>query len=371
MVIGNVHRNNNNSMKKEADIKQMLVQLQAQEGASFHIEEDAILLEYQKINANRSGIAIKVLTIFGGLLASLAFMGFLFIAEVYDSGLAMLTMGLAFIAGAIWLSKAYDKLIIDTTAVSLFVIGLFEFTFGVGSLHANENMICILLIIVAIATLVIVQNYILAFIAVLLINGSVITLILENSHNLLQMYIAVALITLTLLMLHEASLITVSKKISRLYNPIRLALILSLLAAWITLVGNFGWNPSSIHFNLVSSIPAIAAIFYTLPRIIRLLNIQPVAIRVGVYLITALLLAPTIYAPAIAGTLLLTLLSFWVNYKTGFALGIIALIYFICQYYYDLRFTLLTKSLLMMASGILFLLFYLLTHKKLNQHEKI
>lgn len=358
-------------MKKEADIKQMLTHLQAQGGASFHIEEDAVLLEYQKINANRSGIAIKVLTILGGLLASLAFLGFLFIAEIYDSTPAMLTLGLAFITGAIWLSKAYDKLIIDTTAVSLYSIGLVLLPFGLGKSYVNENMVCMLLIIVAIATLVIIQNYILAFIAVLVLNGSVITLILENNHNLLQIYIAVGLVILTLLMLHEASLITVSKKISRLYNPVRLALMLSLLAAWITLVGNFGWIPSSIHFNLVSSIPAIAAIFYTLPRIIRLLNIQPVATRIGVYLITALLLAPTIYAPAIAGTLLLTLLSFWVNYKTGFALGIIALIYFICQYYYDLRFTLLTKSLLMMASGVLFLLFYLLTHKKLNQHEKI
>lgn len=358
-------------MKKEEDIKQMLAHLQAQEGTSLHIEEDAILLEYQKINANRSGIAIKALTIFGGLLASLAFLGFLFIAQLFDSGAAMLTLGLAFTIGAIWLSKAYDKLIIDTTAVSLYSIGLFMMTFGLGSLQANENTICILLIIIAIASLAIVQNYILSFIGVLVVNGAIIFLIVDNNFNLLHIYIALAVIILTLLVFNEANLITAGKKISRLYNPVRLALIVSLLAAWMFLIGNFGRFALSIHFNLVSSLAAIAAIFYLLPRIIRLLDIQPAAARVGVYLITALLLAPTVYAPAISGALLLTLLSFLVNYKTGFALGIIALVYFICQYYYDLQFTLLTKSLLMMASGALFLLFYLLTHKKLNQHEKI
>lgn len=358
-------------MKKEAGIKEMLAQLQTKEGPAFKIEEEAILLEYQKINANRSGIAIKVLTIFGGFLASLAFIGFLFIADLYDSGGAMLTLGLAFISGAIWLSKAYDKLIIDTAAVSLFGIGLFVFIFGLVQLEMHDNLVCILLILIATTTLAIVQNYILAFIAILLVNGSIMALILLNHHyNLLHIYIAVMLISLTLLMLDEAGLITKGKKMSRLYNPVRMGCLISLLAAYL-LISNLGWFPISLHFNLVSSIAAIAAIFYTLPRIISLLRIQPARARVGVYLVTALLLAPTVYAPAIPGALLITLLSFWVNYKTGLTLGIIALVYFISQYYYDLQFTLLTKSILLLSSGILFILFYLLTHKKLNQHEKI
>ena len=46
-------------------------------------------------------------------------------------------------------------------------------------------------------------------------------------------------------------------------------------------------------------------------------------------------------------------------------------IYFISQYYYDLNFTLLTKSILLFSSGVLFLLLYLFTHKNLTQNEKI
>ena len=61
----------------------------------------------------------------------------------------------------------------------------------------------------------------------------------------------------------------------------------------------------------------------------------------------------------------------WVNYKTGLVIGIISFIYFISQYYYDLNFTLLTKSIILFSSGIVFILFYLFTNKKLNTNEKI
>lgn len=358
-------------MKQEQDIKEILAQLQAQEGPEFKADEAAIVLEYQKINANRSGIAIKVLTILGGLLASLAFIGFLFIADLMDSAAAMLTLAVVFIIGAIWLSKTYDKLILDTTAVSLFGIGLIVLSFGLERLRVHDNIVCIILLLIAMIVLAIIHNYVLAFIAVLVINGSLLTLILNNNASiLLHIYLAATVIALTLFMLKEAGLITAGKKISRLYNPTRLGLMMTILATY-TMIAPRGWFTHAVHFNLVSSIAAIAAIFYTLPHIISLLDIQPPATRVGVYLITALLLAPTLYAPAIPGALLLTLLSFYVHYKTGFALGIIALVYFIGQYYYDLQFTLLTKSILMMATGLLFILFYLLTHKKLNQHEKI
>ena len=47
-------------------------------------------------------------------------------------------------------------------------------------------------------------------------------------------------------------------------------------------------------------------------------------------------------------------------------LAIIALIYFVSRYYYDLNLTLLTKSIVMMVSGVLFLIAFALLRKKLN-----
>jgi len=80
---------------------------------------------------------------------------------------------------------------------------------------------------------------------------------------------------------------------------------------------------------------------------------------------------PTAFSPVILGILLIILLSFLVNYKLGLSVGILTFIYFICQYYYDLNYTLLTKSILLFSSGILFLIFYIFIHKYLGSNEKI
>jgi uncharacterized membrane protein len=358
-------------MKKEHEINALLEQLQAQEGAELAIDNEAVLAEYQKIEAGRSGIAIKVLTIFGGLLATLAFLAFLMIAGLYNSNAGMTIIGIIFIAGAIFISKQFDILIFDSIAVTAFASGLFLLAMGIEGGINNEDLVCFLFIGIGIATLAIVQNYILAFLAVLTINGALICwILLNNNYNLLHIYIAIATIGLTTFMLQEANIITAGKKLSRLYNPIQLGLLFSVLAAY-AFVSTAGILKFSLHFNLVSSIVAIGAILYLLPRLLQMFNIQRPDTKVLIYLAVTLVLMPTLYAPAIAGALLITLLCFWVNYKTGLVIGIVALVYFICRYYYDLQLTLLVKSILLFASGVLFLLFYLLTHKKLESHEKI
>ncbi len=78
-----------------------------------------------------------------------------------------------------------------------------------------------------------------------------------------------------------------------------------------------------------------------------------------IYILSVLLLTSTLLSPAISGAFLIILVSVLVHYKTGLAIGILAFIYFIIQYYYDLNFTLLTKSILLMSSGVVFLAFYI------------
>jgi uncharacterized membrane protein len=101
------------------------------------------------------------------------------------------------------------------------------------------------------------------------------------------------------------------------------------------------------------------------------LNITKTQHKTVIYIFTVLSLLPTALAPAILGAILIMLLSFSVNYKTGLVVGVIAFIYFVSQYYYDLNFTLLTKSILLFSSGVFFVALYLFTHKKLTTNEKI
>jgi uncharacterized membrane protein len=93
--------------------------------------------------------------------------------------------------------------------------------------------------------------------------------------------------------------------------------------------------------------------------------------KTTIYALSFVLLLSTAMSPAIAGALLIILLAFMVNHKTGFAVGIISFIYFVSQFYYDLGYTLLLKSILMFSTGVLFMLIYLFTYKKLHANEKI
>lgn len=357
-------------MKNKEDIKALLDYFQNTEDNPLKFDENAIISAYQKDNDNPS-LAIKILSVFGGLLASLAFLGFFFIAGLYDSDVALLIFGGIFILGTIWINKEYDKIIIDTVSISFFVVGFILIGFGCGQLKINEDIISIIFIIIALSSLSITQNYILSFVSVLIFSGSVLTLIISNdSYDLIHIYVSVFALAMTYIFLKEAKIITTNKALSKLYDPVKIGLIFSFLSG-LFFLGKKGILPVSPDYIWLSSVVIILVIVYLTSTLFNVLNITKTRHKIGVYIFTVLALLPTALSPAISGAILIILLSFKVNYKTGLAIGIISFIYFISQYYYDLNFTLLTKSILLFSTGVLFIALYLLTHKKLTKNEKI
>ena len=357
-------------MRNKDDIKKLLDYFQNTEDKSLQFDEEAIISAYQKDNGNQS-LAIKTLSVFGGILGGLAFLGFLFITGLYNSEIGLLVFGGAFIAGSIWINKKYDKIIIDTVSVSFFIIGFILLGFGCAQLKIDENIICMIFIIIALGSLGIAQNYILSFISVLIINGSILMLIISNKgYDFIHIYASVFALTMTYFFLKEATIITSSKALSKLYNPVRAGLILSFLSGLIFL-GKKGILPVSPNYIWLSSVIIISVIIYLISVLFDVLNITETRHKIGIYIFTVLALLPTALSPAISGAILIILLSFLINYKIGLVLGIISFIYFISQYYYDLNFTLLTKSILLFSTGVLFIALYLFTYKKLTANEKV
>jgi uncharacterized membrane protein len=358
-------------MSNKENIQEILDYLQTTEEEILNFDNEAIVAEYQENDGTQS-LAIKILSVFGGILASLAFLGFLFIAGLYDSKAGLLIVGAFFTASAIYMGKKNDKkIILDTIIVSFFIIGFLLLGFAFATMNMNENIICVLFIVIAFLSIIIAQNYILSFISTLIISGSILSLILlNNSYELVHIYITAFVAIIACFFLKEAKIITTNNVLSKLYNPIRTGLTFSFLAG-LVFVGKKGLLPISTGYNWLSSIVTISAIIYLSSNLFKFLNINKIQHKVGIYIFTVLALLPTAFSPAIPGTILLILLSFYVNYKTGLVLGIAAFIYFISQYYYDLNLTLLTKSILLFSSGVLFIVLYLFIHKNLTRNEKI
>lgn len=357
-------------MRNKDNIQHLLEHLQTTEEKELQYNEEAIVAAYQK-NSYHQSLTIKILSVSGGILASFAFLGFLFIAGLYNSSAGQLILGAICIAGAIVINRKYDKMLMDTLSVSSFIIGFILLGFGLGKLHVSGSTISVVFILIAIFTLCVVQSYMLSFLSVLVMNGSILTLIILNkAYDLTHIYVAALALLVTYLFLKEAKIITAGKALSRLYDPVKTGMILSFLAGLICL-GKRGILPVSPGYIWLSSVIIIATIIYWEFTLFRVLNITKTSQKVIICIFTVLTLLPTVLSPAIPGALLIILLSFLVNYKTGLVLGIMAFIYFISQYYYDLTFTLLTKSILLFSSGVFFTALYLFTHKKLAANEKI
>lgn len=341
------------------------------EGESFEYNKKEIEKEYDDSQKEKSSIAIKILSVLGGFLATLAFLGFLFIAGLYDSEGGIVITGFIFIGAATWLNTAYKKLIVDTLSVSAYVIGLCLIAFGLSALGAGDGAICVIFMIIALLTIGITKNYILSFISVLCINGCLIYLIFDNDlYGLIHVYDAILLVLLTYVFLKEAKLLAAKRFPTNLYNPIRIGLLFSLITG-LMFVGQRGIFDFGIKHIWASSIITIPLTIYVVSIITKIVGITKNKTLYMVYTFSILFLIPTALSPAISGSLLIILLCFLVNYKTGLAIGVMSFIYFISQYYYDLNLTLLSKSIILFVSGIVFLLFYLFTHKKLGQDEKV
>lgn len=357
-------------MTKQETILSLLKSIQTSEGDSFNFNESNVLEEINHQQENKSSLAIKILSIFGGFLATMAFLGFLLIAGLYDSPLGMVVFGFGFIFLAIFLNKIQDKLIVDTLSISLYITGIGLLTFAFYEIDIQENLITLIILTIALASLFITQNYMLSFISILTINTCLLLLLISNKlYSLIHLYIAFNTVLLVIVFLNEAKILIANKKLSKLYNPLRIGLIVSLLAGLIA-IGSKEFIPISTNIIWISSLVFFAAILYLVSKIMLVFNLLSVKNKNLIYLLTAIILIPTVLSPAISGALLIVLLSFYVNYKTGLVIGIISVLYFISQYYYDLNFTLLTKSIILFSSGVLFLGCYFIIHKKLLRNEK-
>jgi hypothetical protein len=355
-------------MKQENEIREIIEQVRHSTIPAVECNEEAILLEYRSQAEEKSSLAIKIVTVFGGLFATSTFMGFIMAAGLYSSGVGLALFGIISIAGAVWLNIAYNKLIIDTISISVFITGFILIGIGLSDLDVDENIISILFFILGFLTLMLAQNYIISFVSVLIISGALLALIAESEqYNFIHVYVSVFAFAFTYWFLQEARIITRSRKISRLYNPVRMGLVFSFLGGLI-LVGKKGIIPIAQDYVWVSSVVTIAAVMYVISILFAIFKTSS-SEKAIIYALSFILLLSTVMSPSISGSILIILVCFLVNHKTGFVAGIIGLIYFISQYYYDLGLTLLVKSILLFSTGILFSLICLFTYRKLKTND--
>lgn len=351
----------------EQQLLNELAAVQTAAGRELRIDQEALLAEFRHDEEHEGTLGMKILSILGAFLATLFFLGFVFVAEIYDSSAGlMITGGILLGVGYFLNLGKVRSLVADAFSVSLTVCGYVLLLIGLAEPFDAETGLAVAGALLAGGLLLTHDNRIITFLATVAAAGWILFLFFDAGRTLaVHFYVAGCAGLLTAWFALEAPLLKTAPLLIRRYDGLRTGLIFALLIGAYYLSDFRWWLEEDRTPNWYASVALIPLTGWVAWRALGQFVTEP-GQRV-IYLAGVLtLLLPTIFAPAICAALLALLLAWQAGYRTGAAVATLALIYFISRYYYDLNLSLLTKSLVLMVSGVLFLIAYRLLHHKIS-----
>ncbi len=355
-------------MEQSKEINEWLEDIGHETGDTFHCDAKAVVNEVSSHDALFSNIGIKILSIIGGFVAGVLFLVFLFLSGILESETSMAVTGVIFIIGTLAGSRLLgNHTFLDASIISIYILGCVLMAIGSGGLYSA----CSILIMTSLVTLLVTNKYVLVFISILLLNGSIAGLYFDsNAGQWLHLHTTITIIALICICFGEAELISSTPKINRLYKPVVMGLFVSLAAMLLAIALQSVWDDTGISYGWVLSLFTWAGIMFLVMQIMRVCSVST-RNSIVFYILAVLILLPTLHAPAISVAVFMILLSFRYNYKPAFVMSIALLIYALIQYYYDLSITLLAKSGFLFFSGMLFLAMWLLFRKMIKNDNPL
>jgi uncharacterized membrane protein len=350
---------------------QLLDDIQKPGGSNFSLDGDGAKKELEESHSAYSNLPIKVLSILGGLLATLSFIGFLALARILESESGMTILGVIFIGAAVASQRLVKHIALDTSMITFYVAGCVLLAMGLSMFTGHDNLRPVLFMFISLLTIALCDGFMLVLLAVLVFNASIFSFIPINSaYGLMPVPIIFMGIGLLLLTLYEPQIIAFSPKMNRLYKGLQTGFFFSFAGGLMTAAQNTHYDLQLGNLYTVSIFNSIALLGLAF-KLIGEFKIGNKIYLLLIFIFCLLFIAATFYAPFVSGGLLLLLLSYHFGQKTETGISIILFAYFICQYYYDLRCTLLVKSGILFFSGIVFIAAWLFFYRQLKQHEKI
>ncbi|MCP2042644.1 DUF4401 domain-containing protein [Pontibacter sp. HSC-36F09] len=341
----------------------------AQEQPGFQYNELVIAAEIDQATSLLKRWPVKLLTILGGLLAMGTLMGAIASTQLLQSGTAMLVFGLIFLIGAEVVIRSNKDTTADALGISMNITSYVMLAFGIGQMTDSASAAALTLGIASALVLVFSKSAVCVFISVLVLNGSLLSLIfIHKVYNLSHVLVMLLAGMLTLMSLSEAKLLALSRRFALVFGPVRMGLIFSLIITLVLFVHQKLLSTNITHFWM-SGLFLIGCLLLLLHRALRESGVKDQKTLGIFYTCCAVVLLPTVLAPSVPGALLVVLSSFYIGHRTGSWVGLLALAYFLVLYYYDLNMTLLAKSGVLVLMGSLFLAGQYLLNRYLRSHE--
>ena len=314
----------------------------------------------------KHSLTIQAVSIIGGILTAIFFLGFLALARILRSDISCLIVGSILILATLTISRMVIRSFLDAMNITLYIAGCVLIGFGI---NASINILFITLMGISILTFLLSRGFILPFLSVILFN---ISFFGEAAHVFSSFYpLQIAVVPILALFLFanifETKLfecIGTENYFSK-YKPFHFGLFISGIVS----LGGLSINYLISETNswLVYCILSVCiwiGILIMVQRIMQVMKVNNPVNQIGICL-------PTVFAPYLSGSLLLILICFHYGYKAECAASLLLFIYAVSKYYYDLNLSLLTKSMTLFFIGIACITAWYFFTQKRTRHEKV
>lgn len=321
--------------------------------------------------AQKHNLTIQVVSIIGGILTAIFFLGFLALARILSSEISCLLVGSLLIITTLTISRLVIRSFLDAMNITLYIAGCVLVGFG---LSDYMNILFIVLIGISMLTFSLSKGFILPFLSVIAFIISFfgeITHIFSSSYPL-QIAVVPVMAAFLFTNIFEVKLLARLGNSFSKYMPFHYGLFVSYLVLMSGLSINY--LTQDMNYWIISCILSVfiwTGLLFMVQRIMKVMQVDKPVHQAGIYILCIVICLPTIFAPYLSGSLLMILICFHYGYKAECAASLLLFIYAVSKYYYDLNISLLIKSITLFIIGIAFIAaWYFFTQKRIR-HEKI
>ena len=239
-------------------------------------------------------------------------------------------------------------------AFALSLAGQGSFTGGLYEASGNPQITWLVVAIMEVVLIIVYPDFIHRFMATVFASSSLVLLIYELEWPLLIHVLAIVLTIMVIyLWLYESKF--VARNQDGLFRPIGYGVAFSVLGLGVlSAISNLEVFSSWWIYSMI----LMGGVLFTAYHILDTLDISVFkGFGLGLLIGIIALLTPLLQAPGIAASVLVLCLGYYRGNRILVGLCIISLTLFLSRFYYSLDFTLLTKSYMLMTSGIVFLVF--------------
>ena len=322
--------------------------------------------------AQKHNLTIQAVSIIGGILTAIFFLGFLALARILRSDISCLIVGSILILTTLTISRMVIRSFLDAMNITLYIAGCVLIGFGI---NASINILFTTLMGISILTFLLSRGFILPFLSVILFNISLFGEVAYVFSSFYPLQIAVIPILGAFLFINAFEKLfegTETKNYFSKYRPFHAGLFISSIVS----LGGLSISDLVSETNswLVSGILSVyiwVGLLIMIQQIIQVMKGDNPVNQVGIYILCIIICLPTVFAPYLSGSLLLILICFHYGYRAECAAALLLFIYAVSKYYYDLNLSLLTKSITLFFIGIACITAWYFFTQKRTRHEKI